>query len=96
MMSLYSFSTNVILCVMKTAQMDVFGLNSGYHFSELQNHIKPSIYSARRKQLRGHALTQRMARAGETPQISFVSQLRKMSCDTHSLSDFTDVHYARA
>lgn len=54
-MSLNSFSTNVILCVMKTAEMDVFatfGLNSGYHFSELQKHIKPSIYSLRRKQLR--------------------------------------------
>lgn len=55
MMSVYSFSEKSYRICYETAEMNVFitfGRNSRCHPSEQQNHIKPGIYSPRRKQLR--------------------------------------------
>lgn len=76
------------------AEMNVFIMLGNWrsHLSELQHHIKPGIYSLRGKQSR--LVHTKVCSDREATEISFVSQRRKMPCDTHSLSVLTDGHYA--
>lgn len=73
-MSVLSFSPNVTLCVMQTAEMNVLLMCGGIISPELRHHIKLGIYSAMRKQLRLVRRAQRDGSGGETPQMSFVSR----------------------
>lgn len=73
-MSMLSFSPNVTLRIMQTAEMNVLLMSGGIISPELRHHIKPGIYSAMRKQLRLVRRAQRDGSGGETPQMSFVSR----------------------